>query len=206
MQLEAYEIKRYRLLAKVIFYYTLLVALIWAVAFYFPDWLHVMPFGGLDNFQNQNDATTIVDLSEIKLYEQSRHLFFDTLNLVTAMIGVVAVMIPIRWVYISVSEPHSSKRAISSGMMLLPMVVTAIVAVVQFSLALAFALTGIFAGVRYRTTIKSLSDAFFTFAAIAVGLAAGTRSLGIALALAIFFSITIILFPPTQDPKAAGEK
>jgi len=85
---------------------------------------------------------------------------------------------------------------VAASLLLLPLVVTAIVYVVKYSLPLAFALTGIFAGVRYRTTLKSQADAFFTFACIGVGLAAGTRSLGIALVLAVFFAFTMLAAPP----------
>jgi len=75
-------------------------------------------------------------------------------------------------------------------------VVTAIIVIVKFSLALAFALTGIFAGVRYRTSLKNLTDALFIFACMAVGLAAGTQALGIALALSIFFVFTAVALEP----------
>jgi len=58
-----------------------------------------MPFGGLDQYENMNTTSTVIDLGEIKLYEQPHHLFGDSLNLITAMIGVFIVMIPIRWIY-----------------------------------------------------------------------------------------------------------
>lgn len=188
------------LLLKVSAYYAAVVVVIWLIAIYFPHWLKVLPFGGLDQFENSATTSTVIDLGEIKLYEQPHNLFGDSLNLITAMLGVFIIMTPVRWIYLNLADTKTANPAIASGLFLLPMVVTAIVAIVQFSLALAFALTGIFAGVRYRTTIKSLSDAFFTFAAIGVGLAAGTRSLGIALVLAVFFSIAVILYPPIQNP------
>jgi len=80
-------------------------------------------------------------------------------------------------------------------------VVTAIIVIVKFSLALAFALTGIFAGVRYRTSLKNLTDALFIFACMAVGLAAGTQALGIALALSIFFVFTALTLEPLVPEK-----
>jgi hypothetical protein len=93
----------------------------------------------------------------------------------------------------------SWSREVAASLLLLPLVVTAIVYVVKYSLPLAFALTGIFAGVRYRTTLKSQSDAFFTFGGNAVGLSAGTRSLGIALVLAEFFAFTMLAAPPGRN-------
>ncbi len=94
----------------------------------------------------------------------------------------------------------------ASSLLVLPLVVTAIVYVVRFSLPLAFALAGIFAGVRYRTTLKNQADAFFTFASIGVGLAAGTRSLGIAMVLALFFGATVLLAPPWRAEAGVGEE
>ncbi len=76
---------------------------------------------------------------------------------------------------------------------------TAIITIVKFSLALAFALTGIFAGVRYRTTLKNLTDALFIFACMAIGLAAGTQTLGIALALSVFFAFTALYLEPLSE-------
>jgi NADH:ubiquinone oxidoreductase subunit K len=51
--------------------------------------------------------------------------------------------------------------------------------------------------------LKGQSDAFFVFACIAVGLAAGTRTIGIALVLAVFFTFMILAVSPRQhDPES----
>ena len=104
-------------------------------------------------------------------------------------------MMPVRWLYMTDGLKKSWNTDVATSLLVLPLIVTAIVYIVKFSLPLAFALAGIFAGVRYRTSLKSQSDAFFTFACIAVGLSAGTRSLGIGLVMAIFFTMTIIAAP-----------
>ena len=105
-------------------------------------------------------------------------------------------MLPIRWLYVSEGLKKSSSGEVATSLLVLPLIVTGIVYIVKFSLPLAFALAGIFAGVRYRTSLKSQSDAFFTFACIAVGLSAGVRALGIGLFVAIAFSFTILAAPP----------
>ena len=123
------------------------------------------------------------------------------MNLVSAMLGTLIVMLPFRWLYLTTNLGKSRNADVALGLLVLPLVVTAIVYIVKFSLPLAFALAGIFAGVRYRTTLKSQSDAFYTFACIAVGLAAGVRALGIALVMAIFFTFTILAaMPMRRDP------
>ena len=73
------------------------------------------------------------------------------------------------------------------------------VAIVQNSVALAFSLAGIVAGVSYRTRLKDSADALFIFAAIGVGLAAGTLAIGIGLVMSMFFSYTVLILPPNQD-------
>jgi hypothetical protein len=85
---------------------------------------------------------------------------------------------------------------VASGLLLLPLVVTAIVFFIKYSLPLAFALVGILAGIRVRTELKSQSDAHFTFASIGVGLAVGAGYFAIALVLAAFFALTMLIVTP----------
>ena len=165
-----------------------------------PEWLNYLPFGGLDALKND---TTFFDGSELagQLLATNRPLSFfdDAMNLISALMGALVVMVPVRWVYMAQGVKKSRSSEVAASLLMLPLVVTAIVTIVKYSLPLAFALTGIFAGVRYRTTLKTQSDAYFTFACIAVGLSAGTRTLGIALVLAMFFSFTILAATPTLD-------
>jgi hypothetical protein len=184
---------------KVTFYYTAVCLALAGIAMFHPEFLKVMPFGGLDHWENaRGDPGPVINLDELKFYHRPMHLFDDSLNIFTGLLGVLIIMIPVRWIYVGLNDGKAANPGVGSGLFVLPMVVTAIIDIVQFSLALAFALAGVFAGVRYRTTLKNLADAFFTFVAIAVGLAAGTRSLGIGLTLAIFFSYAVLLHPPAE--------
>ncbi len=188
---------RARLLWKVGIYYGICFAVVIGAGLTHPEWMKYLPFGGLDALQN--DRTTIDDsivLDQLLATNRPFSLFDDAMNLISALAGTLIVMIPLRWIYLEESLKKSKSKEVATSLLALPLVVTAIVTIVKYSLPLAFALTGIFAGVRYRTTLKSQSDAYFTFASIAVGLAAGTRSLGIALVLATFFAFTMIIVPP----------
>jgi hypothetical protein len=69
----------------------------------------------------------------------------------------------------------------------LPGIVAAIVLVVQHSLALAFSLAGIVAGVQFRRALQDTYDALFILVAIGTGLAAGVQALEIAAVLTVFF-------------------
>ncbi len=191
---------RIHLFWKVAIYYGVCFAVVLTAGLTHPEWMNYLPFGGLDALQNDvrfSDDGNLVD--QLLATHRPLSLFDDAMNLISALTGTLIVMVPLRWVYMAESLKKSVSREVAASLLLLPLVVTAIVYIVKYSLPLAFALTGIFAGVRYRTTLKSQSDAFFTFACIGVGLSAGTRSLGIALVLAVFFAFTMLAAPPGLD-------
>jgi hypothetical protein len=188
---------RIRLFSKIAIYYGTCLALTIYAGLAHPEWMKYLPFGGLDVLQN--DAAVIEDgdlLDQLLVSQRPLAIFDDAMNLISALAGCLIVMIPLRWLYMTDGLKKSWNKDVATSLLVLPLIVTAIVYIVKFSLPLAFALAGIFAGVRYRTSLKSQSDAFFTFACIAVGLSAGTRSLGIALVMAMFFAFTVLAVPP----------
>src|SRR6202007_2628331 len=67
-----------------------------------------------------------------------------------------------------------------------------IVFIVQHSLALAFSLAGIVAGVQFRRALQDTFDALFILVAIGAGIAAGAHALEIAAVLTIFFAYTTL--------------
>jgi len=206
--------QRNKLGLKLIVYYVTMVVFVALLIRLFPQVFPLLPFGGLDELQRGNDSVIESDL--ITLITQVRiplDLMADGLKITLSMIGALLLMIPVRWVYIAVgdleiAEEQPAGHKVSASLLLLPLVVTAIIVIVKFSLALAFALTGIFAGVRYRTSLKSLTDALFIFACMAVGLAAGTQALGIAFALSIFFVFTALALEPLleEEPPVKPEE
>jgi hypothetical protein len=194
--------QRNKLGLKLVVYYAALVAFVVLLVRVFPQIIPLLPFGGLEALQQGNDLVTETDL--VNLITQVRiplDLLADGISITLSMLGALLLMIPVRWIYIAVgdlevAEEQPAGHKVSASLLLLPLVVTAIIVIVKFSLALAFALTGIFAGVRYRTTLKNLTDALFIFACMAVGLAAGTQALGIALALSVLFVFTALVLEP----------
>jgi hypothetical protein len=186
-----------RLFWKVSIYYGVCFALVITAGLRYPEWMNYLPFGGLDALENAIMNSKDGDLlDQVLAMNRPLSLFDDAMNLISALAGALIVMIPLRWVYMEKSLKKHVSTEVATSLLLLPFVVTAIVYIVKFSLPLAFALTGIFAGVRYSTRLKSQSDAYFTFAAITVGLSAGTRSLGIAMSMAVFFAFTMLAASP----------
>jgi hypothetical protein len=108
---------------------------------------------------------------------------------VLALLGALVFTIPVVWIYTVIMRQEGYDRSFVTMLALLPVIVAGVVQVVRGDLALAFALAGIVAAVRFRTTVKDLQDAVFAFAAIGIGLAAGTGSFTLAGAIATVFSL-----------------
>lgn len=189
---------RQLLLWKVALYYgVLIVLLLVLVGIVQPDWLKYLPLGGLEGLPSSIDLTAEdVFLGQALASNQSQVFFENAMNLFSAMIGSLVVMIPMRWVYLAKGLGKPFDLEIASGLLALPLVVTAIVFCIKYSLPLAFALVGILAGIRVKTELNSKSDSHFTFASIGVGLAIGAGYLAIALVLAAFFSLTMLIVTP----------
>jgi hypothetical protein len=199
--------RRKSLLITISFYYAVLVLSLALMTIYTPQWIYYLPFGGLENLAQsyKGDFSSVMDEvvhSTVDVYD----VFDDSIRLSSAMVGAIILMLPVRWVYMRIGLGQNYNHAVAASMIILPLIVTGIVVIVQFSIALGFALAGIVAGVRYRTTLKNTSDALFIFVAIGVGLAAGTSTLGIGLVMSIFFSYTILSLPPITARAADSPK
>ena len=101
-------------------------------------------------------------------------------------------MLPVSWVYkfIHVSGDHD--HSLDETAFVLPAVVAGIVLVVQHSLALAFSLAGIVAGVQFRRALKDTYDTLFILVAIGVGIAAGVKALDVAFVMSVFFNFATV--------------
>lgn len=120
--------------------------------------------------------------------------YFD-LRMALVMAGTLLITIPFSWGYMAVREHTGYEQSVVQTLVLLPMVVAAIMLVVQSSLALAFALGGVAAAVRFRNTLKDVADATYVFLAIGLGIAAGTGALAGALVMAAIFTyVSLILW------------
>jgi hypothetical protein len=120
------------------------------------------------------------------------HLLFD-FRMGIVMIGTMLVTIPISWGYMAIRERTGYEQSVVQTLVVLPIVVAAIMMIVQSSLALAFALGGVAAAVRFRNTLKDVADATYVFLAIGIGIAAGTGALTAALVMSAAFTYVSVL-------------
>lgn len=109
------------------------------------------------------------------------------------ILGIVALMLPVTWVYMSARKVPGHDQSIVQALLILPIVVAGVVLIVQNSLALAFSLAGVVAAVRFRTTLDDTRDIVFIFLAIGVGFAAGVHVLGIGLMISVAFNFVVLL-------------
>jgi len=109
-----------------------------------------------------------------------------------SLIGTLVLMLPVSWVYMSVQRDRVPNSTIVETLIILPIAVAGIVLVVRNSLALAFSLAGVLAGVRFRTRIADARDLVFIFVAIGVGFAAGVQVMTIAALLSVFINFVLL--------------
>ena len=115
------------------------------------------------------------------------------LQAIMVMLSTLALMLPVSWVFMSARRVRDFDQSVVQTLIILPLVVAGIVLVVRSSLALAFSLGGIVAGLRLRTTIKDVRDSVYIFLGIGVGLAAGVQSLIVAAVLSATFNFVILI-------------
>ena len=108
-----------------------------------------------------------------------------------AMLASVLLSLPVAWVYLVTRAKRGYQQSVVQLLIILPAVVSAIVLLVKYSLALAFSLAGIVAAVRFRNTLDDSKDAVYVFLSTAIGLSAAVN-LPVAAVLSIGFNITVL--------------
>jgi hypothetical protein len=116
-----------------------------------------------------------------------------TLMTTLALIGTIALMLPVSWVYMSARRDRNHRQSVAQALIILPIVIAGVVFIVRDSLALALSLAGVVAAVRFRTTLRDARDSVFIFLAIAVGFAAGVQVLAVGALVSIVFNVVVLL-------------
>lgn len=111
----------------------------------------------------------------------------------TAMMWALAVALPVAWVLTRTRRLRYDPSLVHT-LIVLPIVVAGVVLVVKNSLALAFALAGIVAGVRFRQKLDEPEEAVYVLLALGIGLAAGVQALDVALVMSMAFTFVVLTF------------
>jgi len=184
------NIRTFKLFSRLTLYYLAIFVVVTIFVRNFPEAARHLPLEGIESLLSQ-ERPGVLDPIEIHATE------IDTRAeglawLLFSIMASVAMMIPVSWVYMAVRDRSAVDQALVSTMIVLPIAVTGIVLVVHNSLALAFSLAGIVAGVRFRNTLKSSGDALFIFLAVGVGLASGIGMLMVAAVMSFLFNYTFL--------------
>ena len=195
----------HRVLVKITIYYAVLAAIVAAIIMINPAIVDDLPLGGVGDIANYG-SSEVYDLEEAFLSADDEELgdivtetararvaegprwLREALSLLMAMASTLLLMLPVSWVYKSIHTDSIYDHSIDTTTLVLPAVVAGIVTVVQHSLALAFSLAGIVAGVRFRRALSDTFDTLFILSSIGVGIAAGIKSIEIAVVLTVFFN------------------
>lgn len=181
------------LFLKLTAFYVLLFGLT-SLAFYLePSLGSRLPVGDIERFLAEDENTGgFYDGVEIQASQVVTEID-SMLWLVTAILGSVVLMIPVSWTYLSIRRLQQMDQSLLQSMIILPIAVSGIVLLVHDSLALAFSLAGVVAGVRFRHTLKSTADSIFIFVAVGVGLAAGIGVLVVGAVMTLIFNYTLFI-------------
>jgi hypothetical protein len=195
----------HRVVIKITIYYAILAAIVALAVFINPAIVDEMPLGGVGDIANYG-SSEVYDLEEAFLSADDEELgdivtettraraargpawLRGAISLLYSMIATLLLMLPVSWVYKSIHTDSIYDHSIDTTTLVLPAVVAGIVTVVQHSLALAFSLAGIVAGVRFRRALSDTFDTLFILSSIGVGICAGIRSIEIAVVLTVFFN------------------
>ncbi len=109
------------------------------------------------------------------------------------MLGALALVVPVAWVYMTTKQHRGYDQSVVQTVLVLPMTVAGTLILVQNSLALAFALGGIVATIRFRNTLKDTKDVVYIYLALGVGLAAGVFVPAVAAVMSFVFNLTILV-------------
>lgn len=182
-------------LRRLLAYYLILAAIVLLV-FHFVPSVNFMVRGGHPDAASASTQLLQDGLSAIK--EKATETPAETglalaLTAILVMISTLALMLPVSWVFMSARRASHFDQSVVQTLIILPIVVAGIVLVVRSSLALAFSLGGIVAGLRLRTTIRDVRDTVYIFLGIGVGLAAGVQSLIVAAVLSVTFNFVVLV-------------
>lgn len=199
-----------KMLFKITVYYIALFGTLAIAVAINPDLVEQLPLGGVGEI-SEFGSSSIYDLEEALLSADDEDIeeivsentrarlargpawLLEATSLIWAMSCTLLLMLPVSWVYKAIHTDSIYDHSIDTTTLVLPAVVAGIVTVVQHSLALAFSLAGIVAGVRFRRALNDTFDTLFILASIGVGIAAGVKSIEVAVVITVFFNYASLL-------------
>ncbi|HEX9220271.1 MAG TPA: DUF4956 domain-containing protein [Gemmatimonadaceae bacterium] len=185
-----------RPMRRLLAYYGILAVIVLILVSFFPDVIRRVSAKGLGDVsggpQVLTDALNAPAPTASSIFGPGT-LADLAVTTVLILVGVLALMLPVTWVYMSARPIPGHNQAIVQTLIILPLVVAGIVFIVQNSLALAFSLAGVIGAVRFRTTLRDTRDLVYIFLSIVVGFAAGVQSLAVGALISLVFNLVLLV-------------
>lgn len=116
------------------------------------------------------------------------------IDLVFALLCSTVLNFALACFYIRTHSGYSYSKSFVQSIVLVGMIVSLIMIIIGSDIARAFALVGAMSIVRFRTPVKDSRDLIFVFAAIAIGMAAGTGFYLYAIVFIAFMGAVLLIF------------
>ncbi len=178
-----------RLFLQLTLFYLVVTGTVLLIDALFPDFENYLPIGGAEGLlAGDGDPFDSVTVGATKVGNLTDSVAYMSI----AIIGALLTVLPVSWIYIAVRDHHEFDQSLVETIILLPIIVTSIVILVHNSLALAFSLAGIVAGVQFRNSLKSSGDTLFVLLCIGIGLGAGIGALEVSLVMSLMFNYVLL--------------
>ena len=188
-------LKSDRPMRRLLAYYGILAVIVLLLAYFFPGVVQRLGAKGLgDASEGPTVLTDALSASPTASVGFGPGGLGDVaVTTVLILVGALALMLPVTWVYMSARPIPGHNQTIVQTLIILPLVVAGIVFIVQNSLALAFSLAGVVGAVRFRTTMCDSRDLVYIFLSIVIGFAAGVQSLAVGALISIVFNFVLLI-------------
>ncbi len=172
-------------------YYAALALSVAAMIMLYPPLMQLLPVGGAASFGAVGQSA-FEPVTAAQAAQPGQSTLAEGIRLALATIASFLLMLPVTWICMGARRRKDVSQSFIQTILVLPVIITGIVHVVHNSLALAFSLAGIVAGVRFRHTLKDSAETTYLFTAIAVGVACGINAVEVAAIISIFFNYTVL--------------
>lgn len=183
--------RAFRLFVRLTLYYLCVTGVVYSAVVLFPGLEEFLPIGGAESLLSGPGADPFesIEIGATRVANLGDSLIWLCIAIASALLTII----PISWTYMAVRKRDEYDQSLVETIIVLPIAVTSIVIIVNNSIALAFSLAGIVAGVRFRNTLKSSGDALYIFLAIGVGLSAGIGAMEIAVVMSMSFNYVFLV-------------
>lgn len=183
--------RAFRLFIRLTLYYLCVTGVVYSAVVLFPGLSEFLPIGGAESLLSGPSADPFesIEIGATRVANLGDSLVW----LCIAIGGALLTIIPVSWTYMAVRKRDEYDQSLVETIIVLPIAVTSIVIIVNNSVALAFSLAGIVAGVRFRNTLKSSGDALYILLAIGIGLSAGIGAMEIAVVMSMAFNYVFLV-------------